>query len=48
MLCIMRAFYLDDIRKARSISVASSIDGASLSKNLSIIAGGVKITDLAA
>jgi hypothetical protein len=30
------------------LSVASSIDGASLSKNLSIIAGGVKIVDLAA
>ena len=48
MLCITRAFYLDEIGKARSLSVASSIDGASLSKNLSIIAGGVKITDLAA
>jgi hypothetical protein len=48
MLCITKAFHLDEIGKARSLSVASSIDGASLSKNLSIIAGGVKITDLAA
>ncbi|KAI2490109.1 hypothetical protein MHU86_24480 [Fragilaria crotonensis] len=48
MLCITKAFYLDDIGKTRSLSIASSIDGASLSKNLSIIAGGVKITDLAA
>ena len=48
MLCITKAFYLDGIGKTRSLSVASSIDGASLSKNLSIIAGGVKITDHAA
>jgi hypothetical protein len=45
MLCILRAFHLDDVGKTRSLSVASSIDGASLSKNLSIIAGGIKITD---
>ena len=32
MLCITRAFYLDEIGKTRSLSVASSIDGASLSK----------------
>jgi hypothetical protein len=48
MLCITKTFYLDEIGKARSLSVASSINGASLSKNLSIIAGGVKIIDLAA
>jgi hypothetical protein len=48
MQCIAKAFYLDEIGKVRSLSIASSIDGASLSKNLSIIAGGVKITDLAA
>ena len=48
MLCITKAFHLDEIGKTRSLSVASSIDGASLSKNLSIIAGGVKITDVAA
>ena len=45
MLCILRAFHLEEIGKVRSVSVASSIDGASLSKNLSIIAGGIKITD---
>jgi hypothetical protein len=28
MLCITKAFYLDGIGKARSLSVASSIDGA--------------------
>jgi hypothetical protein len=48
MCCIFRAFHLDEIGKRRSLSVASSIDGASLSKNLSIIAGGIKITDRAA
>jgi hypothetical protein len=48
MLCILRAFHLDEIGKRRSLSVASSIDGASLTKNLSIIAGGIKITDQAA
>jgi hypothetical protein len=48
MLLIVKAFHLDDIGKARSLTVASSIDGASLSKNLSIIAGGVKIIDVAA
>ena len=48
MLCIARAFHLDEIGKTRSLSVASSIDGASLSKNLSIIAGGIKIIDKAA
>jgi hypothetical protein len=45
MLCILCAFHLDAVGKTRSLSVASSIDGASLSKNLSIIAGGIKITD---
>jgi hypothetical protein len=48
MLCIAQAFHLDEIGKLRSLSVASSIDGASLSKNRSIIAGGIKITDRAA
>jgi hypothetical protein len=45
MLCVAKAFHLDSIGKSRSLSVASSIDGASLSKNLSIIAGGIKIID---
>lgn len=44
-LCITEAFHLDEIGKNRSLSLASSIDGASLSKNLSIIAGGIKVTD---
>ncbi|KAI2497531.1 hypothetical protein MHU86_16985 [Fragilaria crotonensis] len=48
MMCIAQAFHLDEIGKSRSLSVASSIDGASLSKNLSIIAGGIKVTDRAA
>lgn len=48
MLCITKAFHLDEIGKERSLSIASSIDGASLSKNLSIIAGGIKVNDLAA
>ena len=48
MLCIINAFHLEDIGKARSLSVASSIDGASLSKNLSFIAGGIKVIDVAA
>ena len=48
MHCITRAFHLDEIGKVRSLSVASSIDGASLSKNLSMIAGGIKIIDQAA
>ncbi|KAI2505217.1 hypothetical protein MHU86_9213 [Fragilaria crotonensis] len=48
MLCITQAFHLDTIGKLRSLSIASSIDGASLSKNLSVIAGGIKITDRAA
>lgn len=48
MLCVTKAFHLDEIGKQRGLSVASSIDGASLSKNLSIIAGGIKITDRAA
>jgi hypothetical protein len=48
MVCITKAFQLDDIGKSRSLSVASSIDGASLSKNLSVVAGGVKVTDRAA
>lgn len=47
-MCILRAFHLDEIGKRRSLSIASSIDGASLSKNLSIIAGGIKIIDNAA
>ena len=45
MLCVAKAFHLDIIGKSRSLSVASSIDGASLSKNLSIIAGGIKVID---
>ena len=48
MLCVTQAFHLDVIGKDRSLSVASSIDGASISKNLSIIAGGIKVTDRAA
>ena len=48
MMCILKAFHLDDVGRQRSLSVASSIDGASLSKNLSIIAGGIKVTDRAA
>ena len=47
-LCMLQAFQLDTVRKRRSLSVASSIDGASLSKNLSIIAGDIKVTDQAA
>jgi hypothetical protein len=45
MLCITQAFHLDDVGKRRSLSVASSIDGASLTKNISMIAGGIKIID---
>ncbi len=45
MLCIMQAFHLDEIGKTRQLSVASSIDGASLTKNLSMIAGGIKVID---
>jgi hypothetical protein len=45
MLCITQAFHLNEVGKVRSLSLASSIDGASLTKNLSIIAGGIKITD---
>lgn len=48
MLCVSKAFHLDEIGKERGLSVASSIDGASLSKNLSIIAGGIKVTDRSA
>jgi hypothetical protein len=48
MMCVTKAFHLDEIGKQRGVSVASSIVGASLSKNLSIIAGGIKITDCAA
>jgi hypothetical protein len=48
MVCVTKAFHLDEIGKLRSLSTATSIDGASLSKNLSIVAGGVKITDRAA
>ena len=48
MLCVTRAFHLDEIGKLRSLSIAISIDGASLSKNLSIVAGSVKIIDIAA
>ena len=48
MLCITQAFHLDEIGKMRSLSVASSIDGASLTKNLLMIAGGVKVTDMCA
>ena len=44
MLCITQAFHLEKVGKLRSLSVASSIDCASLSKNLSMIAGGIKIT----
>ena len=36
---------MDEIGKRRSLSIALSIDSASLSKNLSIIAGGIKIVD---
>jgi hypothetical protein len=40
---------LDEIGRLRSLSIATSIDGgASLSKNVSIVAGGVKIIDIAA
>ena len=45
MLCIAEAFHLNEVGKVRSLSLASSIDGASLTKNLSIVAGGIKITD---
>jgi hypothetical protein len=45
MLCIAEAFHLNEVGKDRSLSLALSIDGASLTKNLSIIAGGIKITD---
>jgi hypothetical protein len=48
MLCVTKAFGLDEVGKLRSLSVAMSIDGASLSKNLSIVAGGVKLTDCGA
>ena len=41
MLCVPQAFHLDVIGKDRSLSVASSFGGASISKNLSIIAGGI-------
>ena len=44
MLCINQSFHLEKVGKLRSLSVASSIDCASLSKNLSMIAGGIKIT----
>ena len=47
MICILQAFHLDEVGKRRSLLTASSIDGASLSKNLSIIAGGIKVTDQA-
>jgi hypothetical protein len=42
MLCIAQAIHLEEIGKSRSLSVASAIDGASLSKNLSIIASGIR------
>jgi hypothetical protein len=45
MQYITQAFHFDDIGKTRPLSVASSIDGASLAKNLSIITGGIKVTD---
>ena len=45
ILCILKAFHLDNVGKQRLLSVASSIDGASLSKHLSVVAGGIKITD---
>ena len=45
MLCVIEAFHLNEVGKHRSLSVASSINGASLTKNLSIIAGGIKIID---
>ena len=48
MVCVTKAFQLEKIGKERSLSVATSIDGASLSKNLSIVAGGIKVTDHAA
>jgi hypothetical protein len=48
MLCVTKAFQLEDIGKEWSLSVATSIDGASLSKNLSIVAGGIKVTNCAA
>jgi hypothetical protein len=47
MLCVVKAFHLDSIGKSRSRAVASSIHGASLSKDVSIIAGKIKITDRA-
>ena len=48
LLCILKAFHLDKIGRQRSLSVALSIDGASLSKNLSIVAAGIKVIDRAA
>jgi hypothetical protein len=41
LLCITQAFHLNEVGTVRSLSVPSSIDGASLTKNLSIIAGGI-------
>jgi len=47
--CVTEAFHLDKVGKSvRGLMIASSIDGASLSKNLSIIAGGIKVTDCSA
>jgi hypothetical protein len=48
MVCIMQAFRLDGVGKTRQLSIASSIDGASLTKNMSIVAGGIKVIDRAA
>jgi hypothetical protein len=48
MLCVTKAFGLDEIGKLRSLSFATSLDGASLSKNLSIVAAGVKVIDRSA
>ena len=43
MLCITQVFHLHEIGKLCQLSEALSIDGASLTKNLSMIAGGIKV-----
>ena len=47
-MCVIKAFHLDQIGKQQGLSVASLIDGASLSKRLSIFYGGIKLTNRAA
>jgi hypothetical protein len=44
-MTVTKAFQLDEIGKQHSLSMAFSVDGTNISKNFSMVVGGLKVTD---